>query len=481
MSEKDIETKLFNSDISDQSTEINNNYIPVNNSGQGHILPGQNFHGLLIHSVLGEGAMGSAYLASHPILQVPLVIKTFKVTGNNIFKEAHLAARVVSTNVVGVIDAGKENGIPFVVQRYVDGIDLAELVRYIQQREGKIPLQLICRIIMDAAMGLHTIHQAGVIHRDVKPANLFLAGNGVTSVGDFGIAEDSTKVEDRHTISGTPMFMAPEQWQQAHVDRQTDIYALGATAHLLATGKPPFLGTNWTEQMQDHLNKIYTPPLAAEPAEAYFYAVIEKMLRKDPLDRFLTGEEVTRVLNVISEPLPRFVYSSLEEIRVGHIKLTIMQGELCEQSADVIVNAANTALAMRLGVAKALRQIGGDEIEQEAMAQAPVAMGDVVWTQAGKLKATKMAHAVAAINGAICLQRTTLRVLLGAELRRYHSVAFPALGTGIGEVPMDLAAKLMLETIRTFAMLQPQYVHDVRIVLYNEIALTRWLTILRSM
>src|SRR6266850_849952 len=94
---------------------------------------GGRFRHLLVHSKLGEGAMGAAFLTSHPILQMPLVIKTFKATvDENIFREAHLAARVVSPNVVSVLDAGYESGVPFVVQRYIDGIDLSELIAYVQ-------------------------------------------------------------------------------------------------------------------------------------------------------------------------------------------------------------------------------------------------------------------------------------------------------------------------------------------------------------
>ena len=88
---------------------------------------------------------------------------------------------------------------------------------------------------------------------------------------------------------------------------------------------------------------------------------------------------------------------------------------------------------------------------------------------------------MAAIEGAVCLQRATLRVLLGAEVRRARSVVFPALGTGVGEVPMDLAAKLMLESIRTFAALQPRHVSTVKIVLFKEPDFARWRNILQSM
>jgi O-acetyl-ADP-ribose deacetylase (regulator of RNase III) len=108
-------------------------------------------------------------------------------------------------------------------------------------------------------------------------------------------------------------------------------------------------------------------------------------------------------------------------------------------------------------------------------------MGDVVWTGAGRLRARWVAHAVAAVEGAVCLQRACLRVLLQAEVRRAQSVLFPALGTGVGDVPMDLAAKLILEATRTFAALQPTHVRHVRVVLYDERSLSRWRTVMHSM
>jgi O-acetyl-ADP-ribose deacetylase (regulator of RNase III) len=132
-------------------------------------------------------------------------------------------------------------------------------------------------------------------------------------------------------------------------------------------------------------------------------------------------------------------------------------------------------------VGRALHLAAGPSVQEEAIARAPASMGDVVWTAAGKLRAKWIAHAVAALDGAVCIQRCTLRVLLGAEERKAESVLFPALGTGVGDVPMDLAATLMLESIRTFASLQPRYVTAIRIVLHDDFALQRWRTIIESM
>jgi len=450
------------------------------------LTPGQIFHGLLIHSQLGEGAMGTAYLASHPILQTPLVVKTFKTTNDlSIFREAHLAARVSSPNVVSVLDAGFEQGIPFVIQRYVDGIDLSELISYLKRTSWKLPVSIVCQIIIDVAKGLHNIHQAGVIHRDVKPANLFLCGNGITTVGDFGIAIDLSREVDSASyldyLAGTPTFMAPEQWLQEGLDRQTDVYALGVTAHVLATNQVPFKGQHWQELHLAHTSSLYQSPKAETPAEAYLFAVIEKALQKKITDRYSTAEAMAQVLERITEPTPQFTLISQDLAQIGAITVELKQGDLTQESTDVIVNAANTQLTMKLGVANSLRIAGGDIIEQDACKQAPVKMGEVIWTKAGNLRVKYMAHAVAAMDGAICLQRTTLRTLMGAELRNLSSVAFPALGTGIGDVPMDLAAKLMLEAIQTFASLRPRNVRLIRIVLFGETAFSRWQYILNSM
>ncbi len=427
--------------------------------------------------------MGAAFLASHPVLRMPLVIKTFKLTdGDQIFREARLAARVSSPHVVGAIDAGTQDDIPFVVQRYVDGIDLEEILSAQRAIGRRLPVEAVCRMVVDAAHGLHAIHQAGVVHRDIKPANLFLCGNGTAAVGDFGIAVESRSRHGRdNRIVGTPHFMAPEQWSQADIDRRTDLYALGATAHMLATNAPAFQGDSAVQLGIAHATAPYTPPAPRDPREAYLFAVIERLLRKRPDERYASADAVARALAVVTAPPPPVRVRDELHARAGDVAIELVCGDLSQQEADVIVNAANSAMVMDAGVAAVLRRVGGDALEIAAMEQGPVPMGGVVWTAAGDLKAHWVAHAVAAIDNAICLQRCTLRVLLEAEARRCESVAFPALGTGIGGVPMALGAKLLLEAVRTFSTLAPEHVRDVRVVLFDPHAMETWSDVLASL
>ncbi|MCX5746021.1 MAG: macro domain-containing protein [Proteobacteria bacterium] len=152
--------------------------------------------------------------------------------------------------------------------------------------------------------------------------------------------------------------------------------------------------------------------------------------------------------------------------------------DIATATTDAIVNAANEALAMRVNVAKALRLAGGDELEAEAQAQGPCTFGQVVWTGPGRLACKAVAHAVAASDGAICIQRATLRTLFEAERRGYRSITFPALGTGVGGVPHGLGARLTLEAIRTFAAFAPVHLRAIHIALVTPEAVTAWSTAL---
>ncbi len=441
------------------------------------LLPGQLFRGLRIRSLLGAGAMGDAYLASHAHLKTPVVVKLFKISATDPLAEAHLAARIVSPQVVPVLDAGVEGGVPYLVQRYVDGIDLDELLAIHRALDRSIPVPTLVRIAVDVFRGLSAVHVAGVVHRDIKPPNLFLAGSGESLVGDFGIAVDPTAAHGTE-VAGTPMFIAPELWDGLGATPRTDLYSAAATLHLLWQRRAPFDGTTLLELARCHREQAYVPPACTDPVAAYFGAVLARLMQKDPTQRPESALGTARMLERVLLAPPELHGHDDGVSRVGDLVIQLEQVDICKTRADVIVSPANEQLDMRKGVAMALRMVAGDELERDAKREGPLTMGQVAWTAAHGLPCQAVAHAAAALDGAICIQRAVLRTLFEAERRGYRSIVFPALGTGVGEVPHGLGARLMLEAIRTFAAFAPRNVRSIRIALLLDEALAAWTTAL---
>jgi O-acetyl-ADP-ribose deacetylase (regulator of RNase III) len=448
------------------------------NAGAGaQVAPGSTFRGLVVHSALHEGTYGYAYLAVHPTLKVPVVLKTLKPAWAwRLLQEVRLEARVESPFVVPVLDAGIEDGVPFIVQRYVDGINLWYLQSGWRSTGSRLPVGFIAKLVTDAARGLQAIHDAGVVHRDMRLENLLLSGDGSVVIGDFGLALDSSN-QAHEEPRGLHGLMPPEQWRKGPVDGRADIYALGVSSHLLMSGEFPFSGDTPEAIREAHERNPYIAPPTSDPREAHMYSVIERMVRKEPAERYATAGAVIRALAPITEERFEYVEHTPDTFAVGALTLTLSVGELAMAQATVIVHAANVQMQMDTGVAATLRKRGGELMEQLAMAHAPARVGDVVWTSAGALDAQWVAHAV----GESCLARCALVVLIDAEIRSAVSVAFPALGAGGGGVPMPLAARRLLDAIRTFAFLRPTRVRSIRIVLSDTAAQEQWRTVLQSM
>ena len=438
---------------------------------------GKMFRGLKIRSLLGAGAMGQAYLASHVSLRVPVVIKLFREAGSDPLSEAHLAARITSPWVVPVLDAGIEQGMPYVMQRYVDGIDLDELLAIHDAADRAIPVAVLVRYAVDVFHGLSAIHVAGVVHRDIKPPNLFLAGSGGAMVGDLGIAVDPTsRAHHAAQVAGTPMFIAPELWTGGHATPRTDLYSAGATLHLLWQKKPPFEGTSAMELARRHCDEPYIVPKTTDPVGAYFGAVLARLLSKSAAERPESALATARTLERIATPPPELRGHEDGIAHVGSVVIHLEHRDIATAQTDVIVSAAHENCEMDSGVAGAIRKAGGEEIHAELKQAGPQVMGQVTWTSPGTLRCKEVAHAVAAAGGAICIQRAVLRTLFEAERRGYRSITFPALGTGVGGVPHGLGARLTLEAIQTFASFGPKHTRSIRIALPTPETLAQWLT-----
>jgi serine/threonine protein kinase len=251
-----------------------------------------------VERTLGGGGMAIVYLALDSELGRSVALK---VLADNLaddaelrhrfVREARLAARLSHPNVVRVYDAGEEDGWPFIVMECVEGESLAELVR----REGRLDPALVADLGAQACTGLEHAHRAGLVHRDVKPANLLMTEDGTLKVADFGIAHavGGTRVTAVGTVLGTAAYLSPEQALGEAVTPASDLYSLGTCLYELLAGKPPY--------EHETLGELFSrresgppPPLRDVPRE--LEAAIRQCLERDPGERPASAAELARML-----------------------------------------------------------------------------------------------------------------------------------------------------------------------------------------
>lgn len=428
---------------------------------------------------LSRGGMGDVWLARHAELALPVVIKTVhrlpgehtETAWERLLAEARMSARLTSPRVVRVIDVGVHvppvgEAQPFLVEEYVDGIDLAEFdgARRACLKRA-LPLWVVADYAAQAAEGLHAAHQSGVVHRDVKPSNLFGYGHGLLKVGDFGIAAASGS-EDAPR-AGTASFMAPEQFLGLAVDRRADVYSLGATAYALRYGRPPF--PHVSAALRSGAAPTFPP--ARSPEEAYFQHVVARMLAREPDRRdpnlMAARHQFTAIARATSPREPQQKEGDGRFVVAG-ARVSFEVGDLTDCEVDALVNSATSRLTMRSGVGDAIRRRGGDAIEEEALQHGDRALGECVRTAAGALRARSVLHAVGAWNEVSCIARATHRALLTAEEHDHRSVAFPALGTGRGGIALEASVDAMAGAVRLHAMMGGSRLREVRFVFLDE-------------
>ncbi|MFD4351701.1 serine/threonine-protein kinase [Nocardia sp. NPDC058518] len=259
--------------------------------------PGTVFAGYRIERVLGTGGMGTVYVAAHPRLPRRDAIKVLPENAGageefraRFLREAELTARLDHPNIVAVYDRGVRDGQLWIAMEFVDGTDVAALLR----RESPIPPPRAVHIVTETARGLDEAHRHSLLHRDVKPANILLEpvedGPDRVLVADFGIARaagDGTALTAVGTVVATLAYAAPELLTEQRVDHRADVYALGCTLFELLTGTKPFPRDSVVAVMQAHL--MVPPPRATAvrpelPPE--IDAVLACALAKNPDERY---------------------------------------------------------------------------------------------------------------------------------------------------------------------------------------------------
>ncbi|MEP6864389.1 MAG: serine/threonine-protein kinase [Deltaproteobacteria bacterium] len=257
-------------------------------------------HDCTLGAQLGAGGMGQVFAADHPVAG-PLAVKLLQdqLLGEPLFvervaNEGCAAARVRHENVVRVIDHGMTSaGVPFVAMERVAGMSLLSLI----QREGLLSLPRIRTLAAQVLAGLAAIHRAGLVHADLKSDNLLVDGDRLTII-DFGLAREAC-CADRHLISGTPEYMAPELIRGDVITFAADLYAVGVILYELLTGTTPFGGGSAAEIFDRHLHDEVVPPSKRCPDRAIPRALDELVVRalaKKPQDRFTDADELLEAL-----------------------------------------------------------------------------------------------------------------------------------------------------------------------------------------
>jgi eukaryotic-like serine/threonine-protein kinase len=261
---------------------------------------------------IGTGGMGEVYLAEHQFLKRPCAIKLIRpeqVADPNVLerfeREVQLTARLSHPNTVEVFDYGRtEDGTYYYVMEYLPGLSLAELV----ERHGPLPPARAVYLLRQVCGALREAHAAGLIHRDVKPSNIFAARRGgmddVAKLLDFGLVRPLATPRAAHLsgegqILGTPLFMSPEQAIGAReLDARSDIYSLGAVAYYLLTGRPPFDEGDGIGVLIAHARDPVVPPsLIRGGIPEDLERVVIRCLAKDPADRFPEAPSLERALS----------------------------------------------------------------------------------------------------------------------------------------------------------------------------------------
>ena len=299
------------------------------------------FH-LLRH--LGSGGMADVYLAEQTSLQRYVAVKVMKPalmvhSGRDMlarFKlEAMMAAGLNHPNIVQVYTIGQEGDLHYIAQEYVQGKDLASIIK----DRGKPDLSSALHIMRQVAGALKASGQAGIVHRDIKPENILVTKKGEVKVADFGLAQlgDASGAEKEGVTMGTPLYMSPEQVSGRELDPRSDVYSFGITCYQLLCGETPFKGVTPVSIAMQHLKNPPPPLKEKNPAlPDILCRMVHRMMAKrralryqsadevlEDLKKLITAHKQGRTLDLVKLPRLDELEKQSEEERA---KLTAQQG-----------------------------------------------------------------------------------------------------------------------------------------------------------
>ncbi len=264
-------------------------------------LLGQQIPGYQLLEKLGQGAMGTVYKARQLSMNRLVAVKVLhpRWAANpdllqRLTREAHLAARLSHNNMIQAIDVGSAGPLHYFVMELVEGLTLREILekgKIYEEREA-------VEIVLQIAQALQHAHRRGLIHRDVKPANIVLTSDGIAKLADLGMARETDDAvlarREKGLAIGTPYYMAPEQIRgRENIDGRADLYALGATLYHLVAGHPPFPYPEVDRVLQAHLEEELTPPdHINQKLSSGLGEVVEFVMNKDRRRRYRNADDL---------------------------------------------------------------------------------------------------------------------------------------------------------------------------------------------
>jgi tetratricopeptide (TPR) repeat protein/ribosomal protein L40E len=315
-----------------------------------------------VRKFLGEGGKKKVYLVHDKVLDRDVafaLIKTERlddITRLRFSREAQVMGRLGDhANIMTIHDMGEEKGQPYIVLPLMPGGDVESLIEKAPKR--RLPIEQAVGIAKAVCRGLEYAHGKGVIHRDIKPGNVWLSGDGTIKIGDFGLAlmVDLSRLTNEGMMVGTYYYMPPEQAMGGETTARSDLYSLGAMLYEMVTGKPPFTGDDMVAVIGQHIN---TPPVSPNwhrpdlpPSLA---ALIMKLLEKNPKKRPASAAEVLETLEAIEEgkagDLSREQSKTLAENPLYRRVFVGREAELCQlQSAFDTAASGQGSLTMVVG------------------------------------------------------------------------------------------------------------------------------------
>jgi serine/threonine protein kinase len=258
-----------------------------------------------LSEVIGRGGMGTVWLATDQVLQREVAVKEVSfavdltaeertILRERTLREARAAARLDHPCVASVYDVVEEDGRPWLVMEHVSARSLQEIL----EEQGPLSPSAVARIGLDVLAGLEAAHRAGIVHRDVKPANVLVGANGHACLTDFGIATTTgdSSLTTHGALIGSPSYMAPERVNGEEPRPPVDLWSLGATLYAAVEGRPPFARGEAMATMMSVVSEHPAPMLRAGPLEP----VLRGLLTKDPAARTTAGHARQQLSAVLS-------------------------------------------------------------------------------------------------------------------------------------------------------------------------------------